>query len=215
MKLFGFNITRVKKVDKNSNGITMRNTVDDFVKRGFIELGANTIYENIKVEIRSKEVKKYLKIGRQSLLNGRYVIENSNGKIEIGDRTFIGGGTFISINSIIVGNDVMFSWGCTVMDNDAHSLNWSDRVNDVLDWKKGIEQNQIGEYKNWSKVESAPIVIKDKCWIGFNSIILKGVTMGEGAIIGSGSVVTKDVPDWTIVAGNPAKIIREIPENER
>ena len=215
MKLFGFNITRVKKVEKNSNGITLRNTVDDFVKRGFIELGANTIYENIKVEIRSKEVKKYLKIGRQSLLNGRYVIENSNGKIEIGDRTFIGGGTFISINSIIVGNDVMFSWGCTVMDNDAHSLNWSDRVNDVLDWKKGIEQNQIGEYKNWSKVESAPIVIKDKCWIGFNVIILKGVTIGEGAVVAAGSVVTKNVEPYTLVAGNPAKIIREIPENER
>ena len=60
-----------------------------------------------------------------------------------------------------------------------------------------------------------PIVIKDKAWIGFNSIILKGVTIGEGAIVGAGSVVTKDVPPYTIVAGNPARIVREIPENER
>ena len=58
-------------------------------------------------------------------------------------------------------------------------------------------------------------MICDKSWIGFNSILLKGITIGEGAIIGAGSVVTKDVPPWTIVAGNPAQIIREISLNER
>ena len=46
-------------------------------------------------------------------------------------------------------------------------------------------------------------------------IILKGVLVGEGAVIGAGSVVTKDVSSWTIVAGNPARVIREIPEDER
>ena len=51
--------------------------------------------------------------------------------------------------------------------------------------------------------------------MGARVIILKGVTIGEGSIVGAGSVVTKDVPDWTIVGGNPAKIIRVIPENER
>lgn len=81
--------------------------------------------------------------------------------------------------------------------------------------KKGIEEGKIGDYKNWEFVNSAPVYIKDKAWIGFNSIILKGVTIGEGAIVGAGSIVTKDVPDWTIVAGNPAKIVRNIPENER
>ena len=60
-----------------------------------------------------------------------------------------------------------------------------------------------------------PIKICDKVWIGFNSIILSGVTVGEGAVAAAGSVVTKDVPSWTIVGGNPAKIIREIPVNER
>lgn len=57
---------------------------------------------------------------------------------------------------------------------------------------------------------SAPIKIEDNVWIGKNAIILKGVTIGKGAIVGAGSVVTKDVPPSTIVAGNPAKVIKQI-----
>ena len=60
-------------------------------------------------------------------------------------------------------------------------------------------------------VESAkPITIKDDVWIGGNVVILPGVTVGSNVVIGAGSVVTKDVPDNTVVAGNPAKVIREI-----
>ncbi len=61
----------------------------------------------------------------------------------------------------------------------------------------------------------SPVHVGDKSWIGFNSIVLKGVTIGEGAVVGAGSVVTKDVSAWTVVAGNPARVIREIPEDER
>ncbi|MDJ1473722.1 acyltransferase [Cytophagaceae bacterium DM2B3-1] len=146
------------------------------------------------------------------MISGTFVFEKNTGSIQIGDRTSIGGGTFICIEGISIGNDVMFSWGCTVMDNDAHSLLWSQRTNDVRDWKKGIEEGKIGIYKEWSNVKRGQITIKDKVWIGFNSIILKGVTIGEGAIIGAGSVVTKDVPDFAVVAGNPAQIIKYVNE---
>lgn len=54
----------------------------------------------------------------------------------------------------------------------------------------------------------APIIIKDDVWIGANAIILKGITIGKGAVIGAGSVVTKDVPDYAIVVGNPAKVVK-------
>lgn len=159
--------------------------------------------------------KKYILIGEDCHITGNFIFEIQDGKISIGNRTFIGGGTFISVDEIEIGNDVMFSWGCTVADNNSHSHIWSERKNDVIDWKRGLDENKVGAYKDWSNVKKGKITIKDKAWIGFNSIILKGVTIGEGAIIGAGSVVTKNVPDWTIVAGNPAKIIREIPENER
>jgi acetyltransferase-like isoleucine patch superfamily enzyme len=56
----------------------------------------------------------------------------------------------------------------------------------------------------------APIHIQDKAWIGYGVSILKGVTIGEGAIIGAASVVTKDIPPYSIAAGNPAQIIRQL-----
>jgi galactoside O-acetyltransferase len=69
--------------------------------------------------------------------------------------------------------------------------------------------------KDWSNVHHAPIVIRDKAWIGFGAIVLKGVTIGEGAVVGAGSVVTKDVPDWTVVGGNPAQVLYSISPEQR
>jgi acetyltransferase-like isoleucine patch superfamily enzyme len=63
--------------------------------------------------------------------------------------------------------------------------------------------------------DGAPIKIGEDCWIGGNSIILPGVTIGKGVTVGAGSVVTKDVPDFVVVVGNPARILKKIPVSEQ
>ncbi|MBA3922058.1 MAG: acyltransferase [Nostocaceae cyanobacterium] len=148
-----------------------------------------------------------LKVGDFSTVRAFLSFEKSQSEITIGRQTYIGKCHLITSTRIFVGNNVLISWGVTIVDHDSHSISYSQRTQDIFDWKNGS--------KNWSNVVCKPIHISDKVWIGFNVIILKGVTIGEGAIVGAGSVVTKDVPAWTIVAGNPAKAIREIPENER
>ena len=195
----------------------VKGRLDQFRELGLIHIGNNSDAKNIHVEIRKRvDNKQFLSIGEESVISGSFFFENENGVICIGDRTFIGGGgKFISINNISIGNDVLISWGCTFMDNNGHSLIWNERKNDVKEWKKGLDENKEGHYKDWSNVQSLPIIIENKVWIGFEVVILKGVRIGEGAVIGSRSVVTKDVPKWTIMAGNPAQVIREIPENER
>jgi acetyltransferase-like isoleucine patch superfamily enzyme len=147
-----------------------------------------------------------LMVGKESQIDGSIAFEREDVSISIGDRVFISG-SLIAAHHIKIGDDVLIAWGVTLMDQDAHSISFSKRAKDAVDWRAGK--------KDWSHVKTAPIVISDKAWIGFNSIILKGVTIGEGAVVGAGSVVTKNVPAWTIAAGNPACIIREIPENER
>ena len=175
------------------------------------KIGEGSIFNaHDQLELRRPAKNKiFLTIGRDCMIEGRFIFEKETGSISIGDRVFIGGGTtFMCIEQIKIYDDVMFSWGCTIIDNNAHSIISDERKNDVVDWKKGIADNNIGAYKNWAVVKSAPITVKSKAWIGFNTILLKGVTIGEGAVIGAGSVVTKDVPDYAVVAGNPAKIVK-------
>ena len=61
-----------------------------------------------------------------------------------------------------------------------------------------------------SHVNSAPIRIEDKVWIGMDALILKGVTIGEGSVVAARSVVTKDVPPYSLVAGNPARVVKSL-----
>lgn len=178
--------------------------------RHLVEAHPSANIDGMQVEVRQNNDinNKLVTVNAGSLIEGRFVIEQPTGYISIGKNTSVGGGMFISIAGIEIGNDVMVSWGCTFMDNDAHSLKSEERKEDVKSWKKGVEDNDIGAYKNWKNVKSGKILVKDKAWIGFNCIVLKGVTIGEGAIVGAGSVVVSDVPDYAIVAGNPAKIIK-------
>lgn len=78
-----------------------------------------------------------------------------------------------------------------------------------------ITINHDPDPDNRSATFGRPIVIEDKVWIGINATILPGVRIGYGAIVGAGSVVTKDVPAMTVVAGNPAKIVKTIEKNKQ
>ncbi len=109
---------------------------------------------------------------------------STGAQLKIGDNTFINKCSEIFCkDSIYIGNRCAVSWNVTIMDNDFH---------------------YIGKNGN-----SKPVYIEDDVWIGCHSLILKGVHIGNGAVIAAGSVVTKDVPANSIVGGNPAKVIKK------
>jgi len=102
------------------------------------------------------------------------------------------GSKIIAAESIEIGNRVMIGANSAIVDTDFHPLDPLERQRDVLNGKH------------------RPVVIENDVFIGMDSIILKGVTIGEGSVIGAGSVVTKDVPSGVIVAGNPVKILKAL-----
>jgi len=148
-----------------------------------------------------------LSIGSGSLIRARIVFESTGGDISIGDRCFIGRSLIACKSAVVIGNDVVISWGCTIVDHNSHPIAWADRKTDVEMWRDGR--------KDWNRVKEGAVVIEDKVWLGFGVSILKGVRIGEGAVIGAGAVVTKDIPAWSVAAGNPARVLRTLEDHER
>jgi galactoside O-acetyltransferase len=144
-----------------------------------------------------------ISFGTYSIFEGTFFFDKPGAEISIGDRTFIGSGSkLVAAQKISIGSDVLMSWGCTIVDHNSHAVDFEQRRDDVVKWGRGE--------KDWTHVKTAEVVIEDKAWIGFNVIILKGVRIGEGAVVAAGSVVTKDVERYTVVGGNPAKFIKKI-----
>jgi acetyltransferase-like isoleucine patch superfamily enzyme len=145
-----------------------------------------------------------INIGAHCLIQGQIVAERNESRINLADRVLLGGGSIIDCAlSVTVERNVLISYACVIADADNHSLFPELRLNDLATWMNG-------RHHDWSHTEMAPIRICEGAWIGARSIILKGVTVGAGAVVGMGSVVTKDVPPRTVVGGNPARVIREI-----
>lgn len=137
----------------------------------------------------------------------RIVFERPGAMLTVGARSFVGLGLMSIAERVEIGDDVMLSWGVTIVDHNSHSVVARERAKDVEQWLQGR--------KDWAGIKIAPVQIRDRAWLGFNVAVLPGVVIGEGAIVGACAVVTKDVPPWTIVGGNPAQILRELTADER
>jgi len=144
-------------------------------------------------------------IGGKTIIDGELLIFNYGGKIVIGENTYIGKGTRIwSGDSINIGNNVLISHNVNIIDTNSHEL---DSIERTERYKQLISE---GYPIDKGSIITSPIIIEDYAWISFNTIILKGVKIGKGAIVGAGAIVTKDVPPFTLVAGDPAKVIKKL-----
>ncbi len=125
--------------------------------------------------------------GKNSIGSG--VIMQGRGTLSLGENTFIGDYAVIGCNTkITIGHDVMIAQAATIRDTD-HAFERTD-----------IPMNRQG-------ITTAPIIIEDDVWIGHGAVVLKGVSIGTGAIVAAGEVVTRDVDPYDIVSGVPAKRI--------
>ncbi len=132
-------------------------------------------------------------LGRNSIIEDFSTINNGVGDVLIGDNSLIGMGNVI-IGPVKIGNNVIFAQNIV-----ASGLNHQYQDTEVA------ILNQ--------PVNTAQIVVEDDCWIAANVVLTAGVTIGKHAVIGAGSVVTKDVPPFSVATGNPARVIKKYNAN--
>jgi acetyltransferase-like isoleucine patch superfamily enzyme len=151
----------------------------------------------------NKNKKSAITIGNNARIKGDLICLR-RGCIKIGKYTAINKDTMIASSSkISIGDYCMISKKVVIIDTNSHPISPKMRKKQLIDLSKG-------KICDFYVAKRKKIIIKDYVWIGFNTIILKGVTIGEGSIIGAGAVVTKDVPPYTVVGGNPAKVLKKI-----
>lgn len=134
----------------------------------------------------------------------------ANGQCIIGDFTLLNGALVMAEEKIEIGSHCLVSWNVGIADSDFHPLEPAQRL---------IDARALAPYFKdrppRPKLKTAPVKISDNVWIGMNATILKGVAIGENSVVAAGSVVTKSVEPNTVVAGNPAIVIKKFDHKGR
>lgn len=152
--------------------------------------GRGTIRVGTVSDLRSKSWSTAMGVLQPCVLNA--LMETS--RIEIGQKCGMSGAVICAKESVVLGNNVQLGSGVFISDTDFHSMDYQVR----------------GQEGDLEAAQSAPVRIEDDCFIGARAIILKGVTIGARSIVGAGAVVVKDIPSDSVVAGNPARVIKTL-----
>ena len=127
-----------------------------------------------------------------------------NGRCTVGDFTLLNGALIMAEEKIDIGSHCLVSWNVGIADSDFHPLEPAQRL---------IDAQALAPYFKdrppRPKLKTAPVKIGDNVWIGMGAVILKGVTIGDNSVVAAGAIVTKSIPANTIVAGNPALVVKK------
>jgi acetyltransferase-like isoleucine patch superfamily enzyme len=141
-----------------------------------------------------------LKMGSHVTLQSTALGIEKNGYLEIGDYSFLSSACIAVNEKVVIGKYVYIAGGVTIVDTDFHPLDPAERMIDT------VAVSTVGDKSRRPKFDTQPVFIEDDVWIGFNATILKGVTIGKGSVIQPGALVSRSVPAYSIVSGNPATI---------
>ena len=177
-----------------------------------VQYGANLLLKGVPIIFNKKGVT--LKIGKNVSINSGFlsnlvglysrtiiVTRSSDAVIEIGDNVGISGATIYARKGIYIGDDTSIGGNTKILDNDFHPIDPEQRL-------QQMHSNHPGEMMDL--IPTKEIHIGKNCFIGCNSIILKGTVLGDNCVVGAGAVVSGEYENNCVIAGNPAHIIRRL-----
>jgi acetyltransferase-like isoleucine patch superfamily enzyme len=165
--------------------------------------GSNTTANLSRILI-TKAASGEIVLGDYVMCNAELYSFFDKGVIKIGRCSYVGADTKIwALTRVEIGERVLISHNCFICDNLTHPLDAGTRHRQYMA-KFGFP------FPADIQLDGRPITIQNDVWIAAGVTILKGVTVGAGSVIAAGSVVTKDVPAGVVVAGNPARVVREL-----
>lgn len=176
-------------------------------RRQFERTYSCRVYPGGQVQPNNHHIPVSIAVGQNTHIRGQLFTFGHGGYITMGEYCFLGENSKIwSAARIEIGNRVLIGHNTSIFDSDTHPIDEAERHRHFVEI---ITKGWVSTFD----LREEPVRIEDDVWIGCNVVILKGVTIGRGAIVGAGSVVTSDVPPRVVVAGNPARVIRELTRN--
>ena len=155
--------------------------------------------------LRSKEERAVVLGSNVSCYAGVSFSIGENATCEVGDFTLLNGPLIMAEERIEIGSYCLISWNVGIADSDFHPLDPAQRRVDAMALAPFYKDRPPRP-----TLRTAPVVIKDNVWIGMGAVILKGVTIGENSVVAAGAIVSKDVPPNSVVAGNPAAVVKRL-----
>lgn len=150
-----------------------------------------------------------ISVGVHSRIEGELFVFAHGGRIQIGDWCFVGPGSRLwSAASIQIGDRVLISHNCNIMDSLTHPLDAAQRHAQFCSIMREGHPTSID-------LDERPVILEDDVWVGAGATVLRGVRLGRGCVVGAAAVVTADVPAFSVVAGNPARVLRQLSAPER
>ncbi len=146
-----------------------------------------------------------------SVYAGCALAVGEQGRVRVGDFTLLNGALLMAEEWIEIGHHCLISWNVGIADSDFHPLDPVQRMLDCEALAPYFEEG--GVQKKRPEIGKKPVKIGNNVWIGMNATILKGVEIGDHAVVAAGAVVSRSVEAGTIVAGNPAKVVKRLPGN--
>lgn len=170
-----------------------------------VSLGPHTVLTGAGAFRRFMSTREHaLVIGAHATMDGVQFALGADARATIGDYSYFTNAVLLCELELTIGRYVVIGWNTTITDTDFHPISPAERVRDAL------ACSPLGRDHPRPPIARRPVIIEDDVWIGPNAAIMKGVRVGTGSFIQPGAILTADVPPFSLVAGNPARVIGSV-----